>query len=129
MQVGCTQCGASLNVGQTERLLQCPYCDTALVVDGSGTLFHEAMVPTIRPEDTAAHLRRFLGGRDTVANLDRDVDVEKARAALFESWPDFSMSTFANTMPLPPAATRRWREGLHKAGFDFPKTTESGGYA
>ena len=64
-----------------------------------------------------------------LANLDRDAEVEKARAALFESWPDFSMSTFANTMPLPPAATRRWREGLHKAGFNFPKTAESGGYA
>jgi len=86
VQVGCTQCGASLNVGPTERLLQCPYCDTALVVDGSGTLFHEAMVPTIRPEDTAAHLRRFLGGRDTVANLDRDAQLSEPVLEYFPFW-------------------------------------------
>jgi adenylate cyclase len=64
-----------------------------------------------------------------LANLGRDAEVETARAALFELWPEFSMSTFANIDPLPPAATRRWREGLHKAGFDYPTTTEPGGYA
>jgi adenylate cyclase len=67
----------------------------------------------------------YLTLSSALANLGRDAEVEKARDALFESWPDFSMSAFANMMPLPPAATRRWREGLHKAGFDFP-TTESG---
>ena len=25
--------------------------------------------------------------------------------------------------------TCRWREGLHKAGFDFPKTTDPGDFA
>lgn len=86
MEVGCTQCGASLTVGPTERLLQCPYCHTALVVDGSGTLFHEVMVPTIRPEDTAAHLRRFLGGRDTVANLDREAHLSDPVLEYFPFW-------------------------------------------
>ena len=86
MEVGCTQCGASLTVGPTERLLQCPYCETALVVDGSGTLFHEVMVPTVRPDDTAAHLRRFLGGRDTVANLDREARLEEPVLEYFPFW-------------------------------------------
>ena len=34
----------------------CPFCDTALVVDGSATLFHEVMIPTVdaarRPRPT-----------------------------------------------------------------------------
>ena len=39
MQVSCTQCGAAVTVQGTDRLLVCPFCDTALVVDGSATLF------------------------------------------------------------------------------------------
>jgi TolB-like protein len=64
-----------------------------------------------------------------LANLGRDAEVEYARAALFKSWPDFSMATFAKMVPLSFATSRRWREGLHKAGFDFPETANPGGYA
>lgn len=86
MQVGCTQCGASLTVQATDRLLTCPFCDTALVVDGTGTLFHEVMVPTVHPGEVAAHLRRFLGGRDTVANLDREARVAEPVLEYFPFW-------------------------------------------
>jgi TolB-like protein len=71
----------------------------------------------------------YLALLSALANLGRAAEVEKVRDALFESWPDFSMSTFANMVLIPPAATCRWREGLHKAGFDFPATTEPRGYA
>lgn len=86
MQVGCTQCGAGITVSATDRLLLCPFCDTALVVDGSTTLFHEVMVPTIQANDAAAHLRRFLGGRDTVANLDREAKLEEPALEYFPFW-------------------------------------------
>ncbi len=86
MDVSCTQCGASVTVQADQRLLQCPFCDTALVVDAEGTLFHEAMVATVKAGDVAAHLRRFLGGRDTVANLDREARVADPRLEYFPFW-------------------------------------------
>lgn len=104
MQVGCTQCGASIAVQATDRLLNCPYCDTALVVDGTGTLFHEVMVPTVRPEEVAAHLRRFLGGRDTVANLDREARVDDPVLEYFPFWAFTIAGSAGDQVVLQPAA-------------------------
>jgi len=104
VQVGCTQCGASITVQATDRLLNCPYCDTALVVDGTGTLFHEVMVPTVRPEEAAAHLRRFLGGRDTVANLDREARVEDPVREYFPFWAFTIEGPAGDQVVLQPAA-------------------------
>jgi hypothetical protein len=104
VQVPCTQCGASITIQATERLLACPYCDTALVVDGSGTLFHEVMVPTVRLEDTAAHLRRFLGGRDTVANLDREARLGEAHLEFFPFWAFHITGEHGDRVVLEPAA-------------------------
>jgi hypothetical protein len=86
LDVACTQCGASIAVQADHRLLECPYCSTALVVDGTDTLFHEVMVATVKPGDVASHLRRFLGGRDTVANLDREARIEDPRLEYFPFW-------------------------------------------
>lgn len=86
MAVSCTQCGASIEPRSDERLLECPYCDTALVIDGSLTLFHERMVPTIPYEKVAANLRRFLGGRSTVADLDRKADLADPQLEYFPFW-------------------------------------------
>lgn len=104
MQVGCTQCGAAVTVQGTDRLLVCPFCDTALVVDGSATLFHEVMVPTVTPADTAAHLRRFLGGRDTVANLDREAVLDQPVLEYFPFWAFTVAGPEGDRVVLQPAA-------------------------
>jgi hypothetical protein len=130
VQVSCTQCGASLTVGATERLLQCPYCDTALVVDGSATLFHEVMVPTVRPEDTAAHLRRFLGGRDTVANLDRDAQIAEPVLEYFPFWAFTVSGPNGEKVVLEPAAPSSLQglQGLTlPPGNSKPMTPEAAG--
>ena len=104
MQVSCTQCGASLTVGATERLLECQFCDTSLVVDGSQTLFHEVMVPTVKPGDTGAHLRRFLGGRDTVANLDQQAVLGEPVLEYFPFWAFTVAGERGDQLVLQPAA-------------------------
>ncbi len=86
MDVACTQCGAAIAVQADHRLLECPYCSTALVVDGTGTLFHEVMVATVKAADVPSHLRRFLGGRETVADLDREARIEEPRLEYFPFW-------------------------------------------
>jgi hypothetical protein len=84
--VACTQCGASIEPRAGERLLECPFCSTALVVDGSGTLFHEVMVPTVAADQVSAHLRRFLGGTSTVADLDRKAKLGEPLLEYFPFW-------------------------------------------
>lgn len=86
MSVSCTQCGASIEPRADQRLLECPFCSTALVLDGSATLFHEMMVPTIAAEQVPAHLRRFLGGRSTVADLDRKAHLDEPKLEYFPFW-------------------------------------------
>lgn len=104
MHVACTQCGASITVQADHRLLECPYCSTALVVDGSNTLFHEVMVATIKPADVGSHLRRFLGGRDTVANLDREARLEEPRLEYFPFWAFTVATAEGDQVVLQPAA-------------------------
>lgn len=86
MSVACTQCGASIEPRAGERLLECPYCDTALVVDGAATLIHEVVVPTVTMDEVPAHLRRFLGGTSTVADLDKKAHLEPAQLQYFPFW-------------------------------------------
>ena len=86
MEISCTQCGANLEVAPEARLLECDYCSTALVIDGSASLFHEIMLPTIEKDAISSHLRRFLAGNDTVANLDRDADLSEPMLEYFPFW-------------------------------------------
>jgi hypothetical protein len=104
LDVPCTQCGASVTVQADQRLLECPYCATALVVDAHGTLFHEVMVPTVGVAEVPAHLRRFLGGRDTVANLDREARLDEPRLEYFPFWAFTIGDTGGERVVLEPAA-------------------------
>ena len=104
MAVACTQCGASIEPRAGERLLQCPYCDTALVVDGSATLIHEVMAPTIPVEQVPAHLRRFLGGNATVADLDKKARLGDAELEYFPFWAFTVVGTGGERVVLQPAA-------------------------
>ena len=104
MGVACTQCGASIEPRAGERLLECPYCDTALVVDGSATLIHEVMAPTVPYEQVPAHLRRFLGGTSTVADLDRKADLGDPKLEYFPFWAFTVVGKGGEKVVLQPAA-------------------------
>jgi hypothetical protein len=104
VQVACTQCGAALEVAPDDRLLVCSFCATALVVDGSQTLFHELMRPTVAAAAAPAHLRRFLASGATVANLERDARIADPVLELFPFWA-FTIATEAgDKVVLEPAA-------------------------
>ena len=104
MSVACTQCGASIEPRAGERLLECPYCDTALVVEGSATLIHEVMAPTVAYEQVSAHLRRFLGGTSTVADLDKKARIEDPRLEYFPFWAFTVIGKGGEKVVLQPAA-------------------------
>lgn len=104
MLVSCTQCGAGLEPRADERLIECPYCATSLVVDGDGTLFHEMMLPTITEEQAPAHLRRFLGGTRTVADLDTKAELGKPTLEYFPFWAFTIVDDGSERVVLQPAA-------------------------
>ncbi len=86
MELRCSQCGATLEVAPDVRLLACPYCGTALAVSATGTLFDEVMRPTVGAGEATAHLRRFLAGPRTVANLDRQARIGDPVLEYFPFW-------------------------------------------
>lgn len=104
MQVSCTQCGADVAVPADLRLLQCPFCDTALVVEAGGTLFREVILPTIRPQEAAHHLRRFMAGSEVVAGLDRDAAISEPNLVYFPFWAFRIIKDGAERILLEPAA-------------------------
>jgi hypothetical protein len=86
VQIRCTQCGAPVTVPPDARLLECPYCSTSLVVDGEGLLFREVLLPTVRAEAVHSHLRRFLSGPATAADLDREARLGEPVLEYFPFW-------------------------------------------
>lgn len=104
MAIACTQCGASFEPRAGERLLRCAYCDTALVVDGGATLYHEMMVPTVGLEQVPAHLRRFLGGTSTVADLDKKASLGQPALEYFPFWAFTVVGKDGESVVLEPAA-------------------------
>jgi hypothetical protein len=118
--VACTQCGASIEPRAGERLLECPFCDTALVVDGSATLIHEVMEPTVAYEQVAAHLRRFLGGTSTVADLDQKARLGDPKLEYFPFWAFTVAGERGERVVLQPAAPSSL-QGLQ--GIELPAGT------
>ncbi len=108
MDVRCTQCGASVEITPDVRLLACPYCETALVVDASGSLLAFTLRPTISADEALGHLRRFLSGRRTAAGVDREAEIESAKLQLFPFWgfsvPDAHGGDRTVLMPAAPSA-------------------------
>lgn len=132
MDVACTQCGATVTVQADQRLLECPYCSTALVVDADGTLFHEVMLATVRAEDVAAHLRRFLGGDETVAGLDREARLAEPALEYFPFWAFTVAGPAGDQVVLQPAAPSALQglQGLSlPAGTSKPMTGDVVGQA
>lgn len=128
MEVGCTQCGATLEVAPDDRLLECAFCSTALVVDGSQTLFHEVMLPTVTADAAPAHLRRFLASGATVADLDRNARLADPVLELFPFWAFTVTGEAGETTVLEPAAPSSLQglQGLGlPAGDSRPASPES----
>jgi hypothetical protein len=74
------------------------------VVDTTGVLFHEVMRPTVQPGEAAGHLRRFLAGDATVANLDREASLSPAGLQYFPFWAFTVTTGSGEQVVLEPAA-------------------------
>ncbi len=80
----CQQCTAVLPVEQGALIAVCAFCGASNAVDKSEVVLHFAARETLREPEAAAALRRWMGGNDTVKNLDRKATIGQPA---FELWP------------------------------------------
>jgi hypothetical protein len=85
-QALCRQCSAPLDVEQGTTLTTCEFCGTTNVLDKSQSVFHYAVRETVRPHEAEAMLKRWMGGNDTVKDLDTKATIERPVFQLFPMW-------------------------------------------
>jgi hypothetical protein len=85
-QVLCRQCSAPLPVKQGVQFFTCEFCGTTNFVDKGRAVFHYAVRTTVRENDAEAALRRWMGGNQTVKELDRKAQIERPVFELFPMW-------------------------------------------
>jgi LSD1 subclass zinc finger protein len=85
-QILCRQCTAPLDVEAGSTLVTCGFCGTTNQVDKSQVILHYAVEPTMRQEDAAAALRRWMAGNDTIKGLDQKAEIVSRRYELFPLW-------------------------------------------
>lgn len=83
-EILCQQCTAVLPVEQGALLAICDYCGTSNAVDKSQAVLHYVVRDTLRETDAAAALRRWMGGNETVKNLDTKAVI---KPPAFQLWP------------------------------------------
>jgi hypothetical protein len=83
-QILCQQCTAVLPVEQGALIAVCEFCGASNAVDKSEVVLHFAARETVRENDAASALRRWMGGNDTVKNLDKKANID---ASEFQMWP------------------------------------------
>ena len=68
----------------------CEFCGASNAVDKSEVVLHFAARETIRENDAASALRRWMGGNDTVKNLDKKATIQGSE---FQMWPMWQVRT------------------------------------
>jgi LSD1 subclass zinc finger protein len=86
VQLLCRQCSAPLPVEQGAKLVECEYCGTTNYVEKGRTVFHYVVRTTVRENDALAALRRWMGGNQTVKDLDKKAKIEVTNFQLFPMW-------------------------------------------
>ncbi len=85
-QIPCQQCTAILPVEQDSQFVTCSYCGTTNFIDKTRAVFHYAVRSTVQEPDALAALRRWMGGNDTVKNLDQKATIESVTFQYFPMW-------------------------------------------
>ncbi|MCP4416200.1 MAG: hypothetical protein GY805_06240 [Chloroflexi bacterium] len=82
----CHQCAAVLPVEQGSQFVTCEFCSATNFVNKSGAVLHYAVQATIDETAASSALRRWMGGNDTVKDLDKKAVIERPSFQLFPMW-------------------------------------------
>ena len=82
----CTQCGGELHPDEGQLFLTCPYCESTVYLDKTRVVFHWYLASTLDEGKARANLARWMGGNDTVKNLDRKSKLVGSSFEFFPFW-------------------------------------------
>ncbi|MBN1667729.1 MAG: hypothetical protein JW862_11600, partial [Anaerolineales bacterium] len=82
----CTQCGGELHPDEGQIFLTCPYCSSTVYLDKSRVVFHWYLAPTLDEGKARASLARWMGGNQTVKDLDQKARLSAASFEYFPLW-------------------------------------------
>jgi hypothetical protein len=82
----CTQCGGELHPDEGQIFLTCPYCESTVYVDKSRVVFHWYLASTLDETKARANLARWMGGNDTVKDLDKKAQLAGSSFEYFPFW-------------------------------------------
>ena len=85
-EILCHQCSAVLPVEQGSQFVTCEFCGATNFVDKSGAVLHYAVRATVDETAASAALRRWMGGNDTVKDLDKKAVIERSSFQMFPMW-------------------------------------------
>jgi len=82
----CTQCGGELHPDEGQIFLTCPYCESTVYLDKSRVVFHWYLASTLDEGKARSNLARWMGGNDTVKDLDRKSKLSGSAFEFFPFW-------------------------------------------
>ena len=85
-QVYCTQCGGELHPDQGQIFLTCPYCSSTVYLDKTQVVFHWYLTPTLDEAEARSSLARWMGGNQTVKDLDKKSRLIETIFQYFPMW-------------------------------------------
>ena len=85
-QISCHQCAAPLPIEQGRQFVTCEFCGSENFIDKRTAVMHYAVRDTIGEADAKAALRRWMGGNDTVKDLDQKADITETYLEMFPMW-------------------------------------------
>lgn len=84
--LNCTQCGGELHPDEGQIFLTCPYCSSTVYVDKSQVVFHWYLASTLDEGKAQSSLARWMGGNQTVKDLDRKSRLVETGFEYFPIW-------------------------------------------
>lgn len=85
-QINCTQCGGELHPDENQIFLTCPYCASTVYLDKSQVVFHWYLSPTLDEARARSALARWMGGNQTVKDLDKKSRLIESTFQYFPMW-------------------------------------------
>ena len=85
-QIHCTQCGGELHPDEGQIFLACPYCSSTVYLDKSQVVFHWYLTSTLDEAKARSSLARWMGGNQTVKDLDKKSRLIETVFQYFPVW-------------------------------------------
>ena len=103
-QISCHQCAAPLPVEQGRQFVTCEFCGSENFIDKSTAVIHYAVRDTIGATEAQAALRRWMGGNNTVKDLDQKATITETVLEMFPMWLVRTQQAGQEQVHLEPAA-------------------------